>query len=262
MGIFDGILICSDWDGTLFCDKTVPQKTRDAVNYFMSEGGHFAITSGRGPDYLYEQRHLVMPNTYCICYGGSLICNIESGDVIREGYLGDNALALVDRMLLSDIDIVKLNAHTTEGIISYTPTEYFEFARNKILSYSNYKITFNCSSDAEGGKLKSLCDSFGSAEYTFARSFASYLEIMKTEYTKGISARLLKERLGDRVLVGMGDYENDIPLFEECDVSFAVANAEESLKRIATHVTGATVRQSAANEVVKTLEEMIRNGML
>jgi len=126
----------------------------------------------------------------------------------------------------------------------------------------NYKITLNCSSAEEGKKLKELCDSFDSSEYTYARSFASYLEIMKTEYTKGVSALFLKKHLGARALVGMGDYENDVPLFEKCDLSFAVANAEECLKNIATHVTKSTVRESAAYEVIKTLEGMILKGEL
>jgi 3-deoxy-D-manno-octulosonate 8-phosphate phosphatase KdsC-like HAD superfamily phosphatase len=83
---------------------------------------------------------------------------------------------------------------------------------------------------------------------------------MRTEYTKGVSATFLKEKLGARVLVGMGDYENDVPLFEKCDISFAVANAVEPLKNIATYVTRATVGESAAAEIIETLERMIRAG--
>jgi HAD superfamily hydrolase (TIGR01484 family) len=262
MGIFDGILIASDWDGTLFDGDTVPEGTREAINYFISEGGRFSITSGRGPEFLNEQKHFVKPNTYCICFGGSLICDIESGEVIRRGALGEDAFELIDRMLTSGIDIQKINVSYYDGLKHYTPEEYYKFGKEEAMTSSCYKITFNCCDGNDGKALKTFCDSFDSKEYTFARSFSSYLEIMKSEYTKGISAKILKDRIGARVLVAMGDYENDIPLFSECDISFAVANAEECLKNIATYVTKATVRESAAAEVIKTLEKMIFNGEL
>lgn len=260
MGIFDGILIASDWDGTLFCDGTVPERTQEAINYFMSEGGRFSVTSGRPPLYLAERSELLRPNTYCICYGGSLICDVESGEVLRRGELGEGAYVLIDRMLRSDVEIVKINVFYDEGIKHYTPEEYYNVCVKEGDLLKSYKVTFNCSTPDEGKRLKELCDSFGSSEYTFARSFAPYLEIMRTEYTKGVSATFLKEKLGARVLVGMGDYENDVPLFEKCDISFAVANAVEPLKNIATYVTRATVGESAAAEIIETLERMIRAG--
>lgn len=262
MGKFDGILICSDWDGTLFCNNTVPVRTQEALKYFMSEGGHFSITSGRPPEFLDEYKHLIKPNTYCICYGGSLVCDIESGEVLLRGSLGADAFEVIDGILASGVDIVRINAHTDKGIIHYTPKEYCEFGKLEAMAAYNYKLTFNCSSSEEGDRLKAWCDTFDSGNYTLARSFASYLEIMKTEYTKGAAARLLKEKLGAKVLIGMGDYENDIPLFTKCDLSFAVANAEDSLKQLATHVTRATVEDSAAEEVIRTLEKMLLRGEL
>ena len=262
MGIFDGVLIASDWDGTLFYGGTVPEKTSEAINYFMSEGGLFAITSGRGPDYLNEQKRFIKPNTYCICFGGSLVCDIESGTVLRRGYLDDSIFEVIDRILGSDVKIQKINAFCADGIKHYTPQEYYEFGKEECMAADKYKITLNCADSGEGDKLKALCDSFNSSKYTFARSFAPYLEIMQTEYAKGISAKFLKQELGARVLVGMGDYENDMPLFEKCDISFAVANAEDCLKNIATYVTRATVAESAAAEVIETLKGLILAGKI
>ncbi len=258
MGIFDGILIASDWDGTLSYDGEVPERTREAVNYFMSEGGRFSVTSGRPPLYLAERADMIRPNTYCICYGGSLVCDVESGEVLRRGELGDGAYGLVDRILRSDVDIVRINVFYDEGIKHYTPEEYLEVCAKESSLPHSYKVTFNCSTPDVGKRLKDMCDSFGVREYTFARSFANYLEIMRTEYTKGVSALFLKAQLGARLLVGMGDYENDVPLFQKCDMSFAVGNAVEPLKQIATYVTRATVRESAAAEIIETLEKMIR----
>ena len=262
MGLFDGVLIASDWDGTLFYKKTMPEKTQAAINYFMAEGGRFAITSGRAPDYLLENQHLIKPNTYCICFGGTLICDIGSGEILRKGSLDGGVFEAVDEILASGLNVVKINVFGINGIKQYTLDEYAEFGKKEALATEKYKVTLNCPSAADGDRLKAFCETLNYPQYTFARSFATYLEIMQTEYTKGISANILKEKLGARVLVGMGDYENDIPLFEKCDVSFAVANAKDCLKNIATYTTKSAVWESAAAEVIESLEKLILAGKI
>ena len=48
MGKFDGVLICSDIDGTLTdsCGKISTENCR-AIEYFQSEGGMFTVSTGR-----------------------------------------------------------------------------------------------------------------------------------------------------------------------------------------------------------------------
>ena len=57
MGKFDGVLIISDYDntityteGALLLDEAlppVPPENRQAVEYFMAEGGTFSVATGR-----------------------------------------------------------------------------------------------------------------------------------------------------------------------------------------------------------------------
>ena len=50
MGKFDGILICTDLDGTLYKnDKTISEKNKAAIEYFKREGGSFTFVTGRLP---------------------------------------------------------------------------------------------------------------------------------------------------------------------------------------------------------------------
>ena len=47
---FEGILLCTDLDGTLLRqDKSISRENLDAINYFMSEGGYFTFITGRMP---------------------------------------------------------------------------------------------------------------------------------------------------------------------------------------------------------------------
>ena len=47
MGGYDGILIMSDWDGTLSTGGTVTEENCRAIRDFQAEGGRFTMCSGR-----------------------------------------------------------------------------------------------------------------------------------------------------------------------------------------------------------------------
>jgi len=65
-----------------------------------------------------------------------------------------------------------------------------------------------------------------------------YFEAFSATATKYNAARWLRERCGYDKLVGFGDNLNDIPLFRACDEAWAVANAREELKAMATGMIG------------------------
>jgi hydroxymethylpyrimidine pyrophosphatase-like HAD family hydrolase len=46
MGKFDGYLICSDFDGTIYIDQQISKKNIEAIEYFQSEGGYFTFANG------------------------------------------------------------------------------------------------------------------------------------------------------------------------------------------------------------------------
>ena len=87
MGKFDVILICSDFDGTLFMGTQISDENVAAIRYFQKNGGRFTITSGRYPAFLGTHRHRIDANTYLIGLNGTIISNYDGTDVIRQGFL-------------------------------------------------------------------------------------------------------------------------------------------------------------------------------
>ena len=71
--------------------------------------------------------------------------------------------------------------------------------------------------------------------------------------SKASAALALKARLGAQKLVVFGDAENDIPLFEVADESYAVANAVPSLKERATAVIGSNEEDGVAKKLAQLL---------
>ena len=85
-----------------------------------------------------------------------------------------------------------------------------------------------------------------------------WLEICPRNCTKAKSILKLKEEIGFNRLVVFGDSLNDISMFEIADESFAVANARDELKKIATHIIGSNEEDS----VVDLLKERFNSPSL
>ena len=68
---FEGILFCTDLDGTLFDDnKTISKENLDAIEYFKSEGGLFTFITGRPPRITDDIYKAVQPNAPYGCNNG------------------------------------------------------------------------------------------------------------------------------------------------------------------------------------------------
>ena len=60
---FEGILFCTDLDGTLYDDnKNVSRKNLEAIEYFKSEGGTFTFITGRVPKTSKSICEIIKPN--------------------------------------------------------------------------------------------------------------------------------------------------------------------------------------------------------
>ena len=68
---FEGILFCTDLDGTLLrSDKTLSKRNLEAIEYFKSEGGLFTFVTGRMPCTALNLYNTVKPNAPIGCING------------------------------------------------------------------------------------------------------------------------------------------------------------------------------------------------
>lgn len=73
-----------------------------------------------------------------------------------------------------------------------------------------------------------------------------FLEIITKSVSKASGALEVKKMLGVDKIVAFGDNLNDIPLFEVADECYAVSNAEDELKKIATDVIASNDEDAVA----------------
>jgi len=80
-----------------------------------------------------------------------------------------------------------------------------------------------------------------------------FFECFSCHASKYNAVQFLREAYGFEKIVGFGDNLNDLPLFKACDEGYAVANARDELKAVATGVIGANTEDGVA----KFLEELL-----
>lgn len=78
-----------------------------------------------------------------------------------------------------------------------------------------------------------------------------FLEAMRSKISKGGGAVELKNLLGVDKIIAFGDNMNDIPIFKVADECYAVENACDELKKIATQVIGNNNDDSVAKFIQK-----------
>ena len=81
-----------------------------------------------------------------------------------------------------------------------------------------------------------------------------FLEIMSKEVSKASGALEVKKLVGAEKMVAFGDNLNDIPLFEVADEAYAVSNAKDALKAIATDVIASNDEDAVAEFILNRYE--------
>ena len=96
MGKFEGILICTDLDGTLYRnDKSISNENKEAIEYFKSEGGYFTFVTGRMPFYAIDSYEAVRPNAPIGCINGGGLYDYEKGKYIWTEELPQGVTELI-----------------------------------------------------------------------------------------------------------------------------------------------------------------------
>ena len=249
---FDGILLCTDLDGTLLrSDKTISKETHDAIEYFKSEGGLFTFITGRMPYTSYQVWEMVKPNAPFGCINGGGIYDYEKKEYVYTNGLDREALELV-KYISECIPKTGYQINTFDKI--YFCKESYAMARfRRLTGYPNYEAKLDQMYDKPLAKVvfgeddeelllrgMELLRAHPLAEkYDFIRSERVLYEILPKGNSKGKLLTILARHLGidPNRCIGVGDYDNDVSLLEAAKVGIAVANATDKVKAVADYIT-------------------------
>ena len=267
---FDGILFCTDLDGTLYNDeKEVSRENLDAIEYFKREGGLFTFITGRVPQTSWQMCEIIKPNAPYGCVNGGGIYDPNSRAFLWNASLDDDFLELV-RAVDENLPDVGIQLNTEKAI-------YFSKDCPAMLPFHAYglpdirphytevrepvlKVLFAHDNGERISELAALLTSHPLADkYDFIRSEYTLYEILPKGVSKGAALVKLADLLGiDRSkTIAVGDYNNDVSMISAACLGFAVSNAVDEAKRVAKHVT-----VSNNDHAISAIVEMLDSGKI
>lgn len=264
---FEGILLCTDLDGTLLRDdKSISYENLEAISYFMAEGGYFTFITGRMPYFVKHIYDLLDPNAPFGCINGGGIFDHKRGEYLWTRELSPECFDLID-VIDREVEDIGIQVNTFERIYfskeNYT-MELFREATgvpNLVKPYRDVKepigkIVFGDQSNEKILRVaKLLFDQEKSYKFDFIRSEHALYEILPKGNSKGDVMLRIADILGinHKKTVAMGDYNNDVSMLKMAGVGVAVSNASEEAKAAADLITVSNEEHAVA-KVISDIE--------
>lgn len=249
---FEGILLCTDLDGTLFRkDKSISRENKEAIEYFKEEGGLFTFITGRMPYYSSKAYNAIEPNAPFGCINGGGLYDHRS-----EKYVW--TCKPLDSLVFELVDSVDREVPEAACQVSTFYKTYFSKYNpamvrfrestglpNLELHYKEVrepiaKIMFSDFNEENIKKVEQTLKSHPLASnFTLIRSEKTLYEILPKGIDKGTVLLKMAEVLGieQRKTVAVGDYNNDVAMLLAAGAGIAVANATAEAKAAAKYVT-------------------------
>ena len=251
MGIYSDVLLTVDFDRTLTApDSTIPERNIEAIEYFIENGGIFTVNTGRSVPMYSSKLDLVPVNAPLLLYNGS-----AAYDKVRREFTFATPidLPMVQTLkrtmeLFPDcaVELQGMEAHylfiPSEGWQRYNehnrcPYAFCapENAPGPFLKFTLYGAFRDVTvadlyngSDAEFARFdeieRELTAAFGDKCVVF-RAANRIIDVHAKGVSKAKSARRLQKELGRKILVCVGDGENDVTMMQDADFAFCPGDA-------------------------------------
>ncbi len=234
MGIFDGIMILSDLDGTLVKNAVMSESHLKSVQYFVDNGGSFCPATGRNESFLFESYPLLPIKDYCIVKNGTAIYDCAQKKYIWYQPVSAKVMDRVFYFLRIFSEIETVMVHTLSQTTRYLTSDA-DFEK-QLMSIDEEILKVVLVADAAVcDKMQQHCLEFD--DFQYVRSCPKLLELFSHGADKGICLEKLRSLMPQITLfVGIGDFQNDIALLEAADIGVAVDNEYKTIQEYADWV--------------------------
>ena len=277
MGKFTGVLLASDFDNTLLYTEDalrsgtpvppLPERNREALEYFMAQGGRFAIATGRALAAFIRYADMVPMNAPGVVCNGAAIYDFEKGEYLETAMLDASARergqAVLDRFpgvaveayhidntihTVHPNDICRQHEHITQAALTEVPSLLdVPLPLGKLLFEAEHEVLEDV--------LAYITGQVWAEDYELIFYITHLLEMTTRGANKGGMVRRLAARLGISMehVYCAGDESNDLSMLRAAAQGFAPANASAAVRESGAAIV-CHAREGAVADVIEVFD--------
>ncbi len=266
MGIFDGVLLASDYDATLR-GKTLKVLDRDirALEYFQEEGGKFVLTTGRCWSAFVQQARELPLQSPTLLSNGASFCRMETGELL---FNYDLPLRCREDMALlaAQFPDVAFETYHGEEVYCQQPNDYTAWHMSLVkATYTELPLEemplpwLKVLLEGERSELEAMkqvvLERWGEY-YECIFSNEHLLELTAKNVHKGTGVRAAAEWFGiaPEHIYCVGDNDNDLPMLTTARIGFAPEGSVVAAKNL----PGIRVVRDCESGCVESVIEILR----
>ena len=249
MGIFSDILLTVDYDRTLTApDSTIPERNIEAIRYFIDNGGAFTVNTGRSMPMALAFADKVPVNAPLLLYNGSAAYDTAKKEICFMHEIKMDLWKTVGELLEMFPDLV-VEVQALDKHYIFKPNPAWEaFSANNcpyaiaqwgqdlgpFLKFSLYGEIRDISVDhlfhgtpeeiARMDEAQELVQKTYDDKVIAFRAGPRIIDIHAKGVSKARSAKELQAQLGRKILVCVGDGENDVNMLQAADYGYSPAD--------------------------------------
>ena len=251
MGIFSDVLLTVDYDRTLTApDSTIPARNIEAIHWFMENGGAFTVNTGRSVPMARPFMDKVPTNAPLLLYNGSAAYDRVKGELCFMHEIDLDLWQTVGELLELFPDLT-VEVQGVDNHYNFIPNPAWDaFSDHNrctratakwgqdlgpFLKFSLYGEIRDLTvaglftgSEEEIRRLdeaeKLIVERYAGKVIAF-RAAPRIIDVHAMGVSKDRAGRELQQRLGRKILVCVGDAENDILMLEGADYAFVPSDA-------------------------------------
>ena len=256
MGKFTGVLLASDFDNTLVYTESalkglepIPEllpENRQAIEYFMAEGGTFSIATGRAlPSFEVVRPGLPM-NGPTLLFNGAAIYDFKAKQYLCTAFLPDTVRPHIMQVLDAWPEAAVELYHDDNAIFALHANEltlahlHLTHEATKMLETIDQapspisKALFEIVPEKMAALHRYVTDMPWASRYEIVPSSSFLLELTAKGASKGDMVQRLAQLLhiAPQNVYCVGDHANDLGMLAVSAIPFAPANAIESVRQM------------------------------
>ena len=250
MARFSDVLLTVDFDRTLTApDSTVPHRNLEAIQYFMENGGAFTVNTGRSVPMTRWFKDTVCVNVPLLLFNGAAAYDVQSGEFSQVHEIALDQKQTIQTLMEKFPDLtVEIQAADAHYIFQKN-TDWEIYNDKNLCAWAYAKpgevpgpfLKFTLYGDLSGHTVASMFDAAPEEAARIAQVIrqieeawgetvdvchpaGKIIDVQAKGISKLTAARDLQRRLGRKLLVCVGDAENDITMLDGADYAFCPAD--------------------------------------